>query len=90
MDLAIGYGKDTDATKPIFRRVDDIDGLRYQLVEVVKNINKFESSIKHKSNVFSVVVQNSNLAQNKSVDMDEDTVQAKIEKYKEKLRNSVT
>jgi len=38
------------------------DGLNYCMVETVKNINRFESSIKHKSNVFSVVVENSNLA----------------------------
>jgi hypothetical protein len=30
--------------------------MNYQRVEVVKNINRFESSIKHKPNVFSVVV----------------------------------
>jgi hypothetical protein len=35
---------------------DERNGDDYQLVEVVKNLNKFESSIKHKSNVFSVVV----------------------------------
>lgn len=41
------------------------------MVEVVKNINRFESSIKHKSNVFSVVVENSNLVENKNSDDDE-------------------
>ena len=51
------------------------------MVEVVKNVNRFESSIKHKPNVFSVVVENSNLAP--SGDSDE------VEKYKENLRNSV-
>ena len=59
--------------------------LKYQLVEVVKNINRFESSIKHKSNVFSVVVENSNLAKDTSEDAD-----PTLEKYKEQLRNSVT
>ena len=43
--------------------------LKYQMVETVKNINRFESHVKHKSNVFSVIVQNSNLASDKSVDM---------------------
>lgn len=42
--------------------------MHYQMVEVVKNINKFESSIKHKPNVFSVVVQNSNLAKDPTAD----------------------
>ena len=41
------------------------------MVEVVKNINRFESSIKHKSNVFSVVVENSNLVENPNFDDDE-------------------
>lgn len=41
------------------------------MVEVVKNINRFESSIKHKSNVFSVVVENSNLVENQNSDNDE-------------------
>lgn len=51
------------------------------MVEVVKNINKFETAIKHKSNVFSVVVENSNLAPDDSDDRDET-----LEQYKEKLR----
>lgn len=59
--------------------------LNYQLVEVVKNINRFESAIKHKSNVFSVVVENSNLAPDNSEYRDD-----KLETYKEQLRNSVT
>ena len=41
------------------------------MVEVVKIINRFESSIKHKSNVFSVVVENSNLVENQNSDDDE-------------------
>ena len=41
------------------------------MVEVVKNINRFESSITHKSNVFSVVVENSNLVENQNSDDDE-------------------
>ena len=41
------------------------------MVEVVKNINRFESSVKHKSNVFSVVVENSNLVENQNSDNDE-------------------
>lgn len=55
------------------------------MVEVVKNINRFESAIKHKSNVFSVVVENSNLAPDNSEYRDD-----KLETYKEQLRNSVT
>ncbi len=55
------------------------------MIEVVKNINRFESSIKHKMNVFSVVVENSNLAPD-----DSDTRDEALEKYKEQLRNSVT
>ena len=75
--------------------IDKVDGarttrnvsskLKYQMVEVVKNINRFESSIKHKSNVFSVVVENSNLAPD-----DSDTRDETLEKYKEQLRNSIT
>lgn len=61
------------------------DGLKYNLVETVKNINRFESSIKHKSNVFSVVVQNSNLAPDDSDSRDEE-----LERYKAQLRNSIT
>lgn len=55
------------------------------MVEVVKNINRFESSVKHKSNVFSVVVENSNLAEDTSSTRNET-----LEKYKEQLRNSIT
>lgn len=51
-------------------RCDDYIGMRYQMVETVKNINRFESSIKHKSNVFSVVVENSNLAEDKNNNSD--------------------
>lgn len=61
------------------------DKLKYQMVEVVKNVNRFESSIKHKSNVFSVVVENSNLAPDNSESRDET-----LERYKEQLRNSIT
>ena len=57
--------------------------LKYQRVEVVKNINRFESSIKHKSNVFSVVVKNTNLAKDPTGD-------AAIEAKKKQLRDSVT
>ena len=49
---------------------EECSGLNYQMVEVVKNINRFESSIKHKSNVFSVVVENSNLTKNSNVDIE--------------------
>jgi hypothetical protein len=73
----------TDETQ-VTERVDG-DLLKYQMVEVVKSINRFESSIKHKSNVFSVVVENSNLAKDESADSDDP-----LEKYKEQLRNSVT
>lgn len=62
--------------------------LKYQLVEVVKNINRFESAIKHKSNVFSVVVENSNLRENKNIDKANDK-ETRFEEYKEKLRQSV-
>lgn len=56
----------------------------------MRNINKFESSIKHKPNVFSVVVQNSNLAPDPTVDMsDVDSPEYMLEKYKENMRNSV-
>jgi hypothetical protein len=55
------------------------------MVEVVKNINRFESAIKHKSNVFSVVVENSNLAEDTSASANET-----LEKYKKQLRDSVT
>ena len=55
------------------------------MVEVVKNINRFESAIKHKSNVFSVVVENSNLAPDNSDYRDE-----ALEEYKQKLRDSIT
>ena len=74
-----------DAEDGTSARVKDDDELKYQMVEVVKNINRFESSIKHKSNVFSVVVENSNLAKDESSASDET-----LEKYKEQLRNSVT
>ena len=57
--------------------------LNYQMVETVKNINKFESAIKHKSNVFSVVVENSNLAP-----VSGDTEDVK--KLKKSLREAVT
>ena len=57
-----------DATTTM--RVSSKDILKYQMVETVRNINRFESSIKHKPNVFSVVVENSNLAEDKSVDRD--------------------
>ena len=42
--------------------------MKFRMVEVVRNINKFESAIKHKPNVFSVVVHNSNLAVDPTVD----------------------
>jgi hypothetical protein len=94
-DVAIGYEdewKDLDGDgifdsdrRTISRKVNPEPDLKYQMVEVVKNINRFESAIKHKSNVFSVVVENSNLAEDSSSTKD-DT----LEKYKEQLRNSVT
>lgn len=72
--------------------------INFQRVEVVRNINRFESSIKHKSNVFSVVVQNSNLQKDTSVDMTtpDDKLDTNmknrrlLEKYKERLRDSIT
>ena len=90
--VELGYEEDDDS-KPIAKPIpmaERDDGGNYQLVEVVKNINRFESSIKHKPNVFSVVVQNSNLAEDPTVDMTDTESQAyKLEKYKESLRNSV-
>ena len=100
MDVGIGYEtlwNDLDGdkrvdedemhedTRVVARRINPEDGLNYQMVEVVRNINRFESSIKHKSNVFSVVVENSNLAPDNSDARDET-----LEKYKEQLRNSIT
>lgn len=58
-EIHIGIAKDGTV---VTRRVNPESMLGYQMVEVVKNINRFESAIKHKSNVFSVVVENSNLA----------------------------
>ena len=85
---------DNDEPSPVAKTIpmsERDDGGNYQMVEVVKNVNRFESSIKHKSNVFSVVVQNSNLAKDPSVDMEDTTTKEyKLEKYKESLRNSVT
>ena len=96
MDIAIGYerewmdldddgNKDADERVIARRSVNPEEGLNYQMVEVVRNINRFESSIKHKMNVFSVVVENSNLAPDNSETRDE-----VLEKFKEQLRNSVT
>ena len=59
--------------------------LKYQRVEVVKNINRFESSIKHKSNLFSVVVENTNLAEDNSGSRNDE-----IEKLKKQMRNSIS
>ena len=65
--------------------------MNFQRVEVVRNINRFESSIKHKPNVFSVVVQNSNLEKDPNVDMtNTESNEYKLEKYKESLRDSIT
>lgn len=66
------------------------DDMKYQMVEVVKNINRFESAIKHKSNVFSVVVENSNLNPDRNVDTTRDTPEARLELFKEQLRDSIT
>ena len=55
------------------------------MVETVRNINRFESFIKHKPNVFSVVVENSNLAPDDSDSRDE-----RLEDFKRQLRNSVS
>ena len=51
---AIDISQDGKTTS--YREHSDALQLEYQMVEVVKNINRFESSIKHKPNVFSVVV----------------------------------
>ena len=70
--------------------MEDDFKMNFQRVEVVRNINRFESSIKHKPNVFSVVVQNSNLAKDPTVDMtNTESNEYKLEKFKESLRNSV-
>lgn len=63
----------------------DYGGLKFQMVETVRNINRFESSIKHKPNVFSVVVENSNLAPDDSDSRDE-----RLEDFKKHLRDSVS
>ena len=60
----------------------------YRHVEVVKNMNRFESSIKHKPNVFSIVVQNSNLAPNPNPDLSDK--EKEMEDIKKSLRDSVT
>ena len=67
---------------------DDEFKMNFQRVEVVRNINRFESSIKHKPNVFSIVVQNSNLAPNPNPDLSEK--EKEIEDIKKSLRDSVT
>ena len=59
--------------------------LNYQRVEVVRNINRFESQIKHKSNLFSVVVENTNLAEDNSGSRNDE-----IEKLKKQMRNSIS
>ena len=59
--------------------------LNYQRVEVVRNINRFESQIKHKSNLFSVVVENTNLGEDRS-----DSRNEEIEKLKSHMRNSIS
>ena len=64
---------------------DDEFKMNFQRVEVVRNINRFESSIKHKPNVFSIVVQNSNLAKDPNADAND-----VLEKYKQSLRDSIT
>lgn len=85
MDMAIPINDDA-GIKPMATSTENPEGeLKYQMVETVKNINRFESSIKHKSNVFSVVVQNSNLEEDTS-----DTRNEELEKYKSRLRESVT
>jgi hypothetical protein len=99
-DVAIGYLDEfmdvNGDNKPdldqryIARRENPEPELKYQMVEVVKNINKFESGIKHKSNVFSVVVENSNLAKSSKDEKDMTDEEKTLEKYKEQLRNSVT
>ena len=65
------------------RPLDANDKLRFQRVEVVKSINKFESAVKHKSNVFSVVVENSNLVPDSDGNDD-------LERFKSRLRESIT
>lgn len=67
---------------------DNNNELKYQRVETVKNINKFESSIKHKLNVFSIGVDNSNLSENTNINQNNDS-EVKLELYKKKLRESV-
>ena len=76
---------DANRTNVVKTTRNESSPLKYQMVEVVKNINRFESSIKHKSNVFSVVIENSNLPEDTSDNSDE-----VLEKYKKQLRDSVT
>ena len=85
IDIAVEYGDSDDGDSVVAKRVNPNPLLNYQMVEVVKNVNRFESAIKHKSNVFSVVVENSNLAEDSSDNADEE-----LEKYKKQLRDSVT
>lgn len=88
VQMAMGRRGETDVVTTR-ETPEEYTQLKYQMVEVVKNVNKFESSIKHKSNVFSVVVENSNLAKGEEVDPD-DEKQVKIETYKKHLRDSIT
>ena len=86
-EIHIGIAKDGTV---VTRRVNPESMLGYQMVEVVKNINRFESAIKHKSNVFSVVVENSNLAKSSKSEDQMTKSELAMEKYKEQLRNSIT
>ena len=89
MDMAVGM--DSQSGEVIARRlVNPEPELNYQMVEVVKNINRFESSIKHKSNVFSVVVENSNLAKSSKDESSMAKSELEFENYKSQLRNSIT
>lgn len=86
-EIRLGTSKDGNV---VTRKLNPEPDLQYQMVEVVKNINRFESAIKHKSNVFSVVVENSNLAKSSKDEEDMTEEEMELEKYKEKLRDSVT
>ena len=89
MDMAVGM--ESQSGEVIARRLMNPEPeLNYQMVEVVKNINRFESSVKHKSNVFSVVVENSNLAKSSKDESSMAKSEQEFENYKSQLRNSIT
>lgn len=53
------------------------------MVETIRNENVFESSVRHKSNVYSIVVSHSNLAESQTDD-------STTKDWKRRLREQVT